>query len=105
MAFGAFTSFAESAFSEVASPNILINISGQEITTALGNISIEADGSITIQTGPEIDLDVFLGNITVGLASFLDIQGQELTISQGEEIISASSTTGVLTGEEVKHIC
>jgi hypothetical protein len=101
MAFAAFTSFAESAFSEVASPDVLINISGQQLTTTLGNIVIDADGNITIQTGPEIALDVLLNNINVGTAQFLDITGEQINISQGEEVIDASATTGTLTGEEI----
>ena len=100
MAFAAFTSFSETPFSSLPS-NIYLSISGQQVNTTLGNIVIDADGNITIQTGPEIALDVNLENVTVGLASLLSIQGQESTISQGEEIISASATTGVLTGEEV----
>jgi len=100
MAFAAFTSFAESSFSEVSSPNVLINISGEQVNTSLGNITITANGAITIQTGPEIALDVNLGTVAVGLGSFLDITGQELDISQGEEIITASATT-VMTGQQI----
>jgi len=104
MAFAAFTSFAESAFSEAASPDALINITGQQLTITRENISIVAGGSITIETGPEIALDVNLGNITVGLASFLDITGQQLNISQGEETISASANTGTLTGQQLSIV-
>ena len=96
MAFG-ITAFSETSFCSLPS-NIYLNATGQQANTSLGNISISANGAITIQTGPEIALDVNLGTITIGLATFLDITGQELNISQGEEIIVASATTDI-TGQ------
>ena len=98
MAFG-ITTFAETSFSSLPF-NTHFSPIGQQASTSLGNITITANGAITIQTGPEIALDVNVGNVTIGLASFLDITGQGLVISQGEEIISASATTAT-TGQQI----
>ena len=58
-------------------------ISGQSLTANLGLISIQAGGSITIQTGAEIALDVSLGNVTTGTANRIDIIGFELNTNLG----------------------
>jgi len=76
-------------------------ITGEELTISQGGIAIQAGGSITIQTGPEIDLEVNLGNVIAGTANFLQITGQELNISLNN--ISGFITDQILTitGEEL----
>jgi hypothetical protein len=61
----------------------IVNITGEDLTTTLGSISIAAGGSITIQTGAEIALDVSLGNVTTGTANKIDIIGFELNTNLG----------------------
>jgi hypothetical protein len=58
-------------------------ITGENLTTTLGSISIAAGGSITIQTGAEIALDVSVGNVTTGTANRIDIIGFELNTNLG----------------------
>jgi hypothetical protein len=60
-----------------------VTISGQSLTANLGLISIQAGGSITIQTGAEIALDVSVGNVTTGTANSVDIIGFELNTNLG----------------------
>ena len=74
---------------------------GEELTISQGSISIAAGGSITIQTGAEIALDITLGNTIVGTANFIQIVGEEFNISLnniagfvGDQILS-------ITGEEL----
>ena len=79
----------------------IVNITGEELTISQGPISIAAGGSISIQTGAEIALDIALGNTIVGTANFIQIVGEELSISVnniagfiGDQILS-------ITGEEL----
>jgi len=76
-------------------------ITGEELTISQGGIAIQAGGSITIQTGPEIDLEVTLGNVNTGTANFIQIVGEELSIPLNN--ISSFITDQILTitGEEL----
>ena len=60
-----------------------VTISGQSLTANLGLISIAAGGSITIQTGAEIALDVSVGDVVTGTANKVDIVGFELNTNLG----------------------
>jgi hypothetical protein len=61
----------------------IVNITGEDLTANLGLISIAAGGSITIQTGAEIALDVSVGNVATGTANRVDITGFELNTGLG----------------------
>jgi hypothetical protein len=61
----------------------IVNITGEDLTANLGLISIAAGGSITIQTGAEIALDVSVGTVTTGTANRVDITGFELNTGLG----------------------
>jgi hypothetical protein len=49
--------------------SIIDNVTGIQSNVSLSSVSIQAGGSITIATGPEIALDIALGNINVGTAT------------------------------------
>jgi len=85
----------------IVGTSIIDTVTGIQSNVSLQSISIQAGGSITIAAGPEIDLEISLGNISVGIAYFASITGQELNISVNN--ISSIITDQILTitGEEL----
>jgi len=79
----------------------IVNITGEELTISQGPISITAGGSITIQTGAEIALDVAVGNAIVGTANFIQIVGEELSISVNNIASFITDQILSITGEEL----
>ena len=79
MAFG-LTAFAETPFASLTASTA--GIIGQQLNTALNTVTVQAGTSVSIETGPEIALDVALGNVLVGLGKTVGIQGQEITSSR-----------------------
>ena len=79
----------------------IVNITGEELTISQGPISIAAGGSITIQTGAEIALDITLGNTIVGTAQILSINGQEINILLNNIANFRTDQILSITGEEL----
>jgi hypothetical protein len=79
----------------------IVNITGEELNISQGPISIAGGGSITIQTGAEIALDITLGNTTTGTANFIQIVGEELSISVNNVANFITDQILSITGEEL----
>ena len=80
--------------------SIIDNVTGIQSNVSLSSVSIQAGGSITIATGPEIALDITLGNINVGTAMNFLATGVQININSGN-VIANSENFILITGEEI----
>lgn len=85
---------------DIVGTSVVDTVTGIQSNVSLQSVSIQAGGSITIAAGPEIDLEVFLGNVNVGTAANILTNGAQITTFSGT-VIANSENFITITGEEI----
>jgi hypothetical protein len=94
MFFGA-TTFAEDSFSAEGSKSIVVALSGQQISTAIGNVVIESKYPVTGEA-----VVTTQGTLTATGTAVVTVTGQDLSFTIGTYSVTADGNTSIIVGPE-----